>query len=1072
MSLGPSDNEPAHQSSSTDLTEILTGYVALVSREGLIEFAGQCEGGLTPERLVGHNIFDRVPSEARRILADKLGIVFETSVIEHIRLPAPAHCSNDGGIDIRLVPLVESGKPLQTVAVAFRRTLVKTQDGNRLADSDKPLSSVTLDELPCERSLMERQQMAMKLQQSEERFRQIAEASPQGTVIIQHDRVVYANPTASAMLDCAGEEIAGSLMASVTERFVDSDSSELERAKQEELRRGMVLRSSYEIKIRTALGRTRWIEIAAVPVIYEGDQAIQAALTDVTARKDAETALRDSEERYRTLVENAQNAIFTVERDGTLAFMNSVAARMLGGEANDFVGKNVNDLFPPDKAARHLTAVQRVIDSGRGETIENLTELQGQPRWHVTSINPLNRHDGRSRSAFIISTDVTETKRVSEHLKETESRFRNLIESIPAITYTAALDSASTTTYVSPQVESLLGIAPDDYIANPGIWEERLHPDDRDRVLAEVQRCHCTGEPFLSEYRMIHRNGSIVWFRDHAVILRDESGRPICLQGVQYDITESKAAEEKLRESDSRFKELTDLLPQTVFEFDADGKFTFVNRSGLELFGYTTGALEKGVSVLETLHPDDHERAWQNMISIGTGAKSKGNEYTAIHSDGTQFPVLVYTTRICRIGKVVGYRGILIDITERKRNEDAVRLSEVRFRALYKGSPLPTYTWQWNGVDFVLIDGNDAGSRITEGHFLNYLGHTANEIFEHQPDHIADIQLCYENRAIINREMKFVPPLSTGKALDLSVRCTYVPPDLVLVVTEDITQRKRDEEALKMSEERFRALYEGSPLPMVLFQWKNDDLELVSCNKAWNPSTMGTLPNLIGSPARTVLVGDPEFLESLYECFHKQTSTTLELCHRIWNTNRMMHLTVFAAYVPPDLLLIQAQDISERKAMEETLRSTNELLARERHALLDKNIALKEILGQSKDEANQVRLSMQSNIDKLILPILAKLREKSRESDRVNLDLLESQISDISSPFLRDIESRFVQLTPRETEICNMIKNGLQSKEIGPALGISVRTVEKFRQKIRDKLRVDGRNTNLTTFLRSIAQKR
>jgi DNA-binding NarL/FixJ family response regulator len=166
------------------------------------------------------------------------------------------------------------------------------------------------------------------------------------------------------------------------------------------------------------------------------------------------------------------------------------------------------------------------------------------------------------------------------------------------------------------------------------------------------------------------------------------------------------------------------------------------------------------------------------------------------------------------------------------------------------------------------------------------------------------------------------------------------------------------------------------------------------------------------------------------------------------------------------------RDITDMKQMDEALRSTNELLAQERHALLDKNIALKEILTQIKDDANQVKQNVQANIDKLIMPIVVKLKEKSRESDRIDLDLIESLMSDVASPFLRDLESRFVQLTPRETEICNMIRNGLQSKEIGLALGISVRTVEKFRQKIRDKLRIDGRDTNLTTFLRSIIQKR
>jgi len=1189
--LGLSDNESANQSTSADLTDTLAGYVALVNREGLIEFAGQCEGSLTPDTLVGHKIFDRVPSEARQILIDKLGIAFETGGIEFIRVPA-AECGNGGAIEIKLVPLHESGKPLRTVAVAFRRTMARTADGRLPAGSDGRSSRLSMEELPCERSLKERQLIEAMLRQSEERFRPVAEASPQGILIMQDRRIVFANQKAAQLLGAPVEVLVGAQLEDVICRHVDPDFRELLSEKHREW-----IGSTYEIKIPNATKGTRWVEITSIPVTFNGRDAEQVALTDITARKDAEEALRDSEERYRTLVENAQNAIFSMEYDGTLVFMNSVAGGMLGGEPRDFVGRNVHDLFPPDKAVRHLAAVQRVIDSGKGETIENLTELQGQARWHITSIHPVDGHKGRAKSAFMISTDITESKlaaqklarerdfthlilqtanslifcldkdarillfnkecervtgysseevlgkrwpdifmpgryrhdgledfgawvyqhpadrreepiltksgeeriilwsnssfvhpdtgeitaiaigyditeakQVGQQLKETEFRFRNLIESIPALTYTAALDGTSTTTYISPQAGSLLGFTPGDYAANPDIWENQLHPDDRDRVLAEVQHCHRTGEPFLSEYRMIHRNGSIVWFRDHAIILRDESGRPLCLQGVQYDITESKAAEEKLRESEGRFKELADFLPQTVFEFGIDGKFTFVNRGGLELFGYTAEALEKGVDLLEALHPDDHERAWRNMISLGKGEQSKGNEYTAIRSDGTQFPALAYTTRICRNGEVVGYRGILIDITERKRNEVAVRLSEERFRALYRGSPLPTYTWQWNGADFVLIDYNEAACKITDDEIRSYLGFTANKLFENRSDCIQDIRMCYENGATINREMKYAY-LSTGKTLELAVRYTFVPPDLVLVVTEDITQRKRDEEALRMSEERFRAIYNGSPLPMVLFQWKDGDLELVDYNKATDVAFFPRMPKLVGSTAKHLLAQEPEFLESLYECFHKQTAVALDYCHQMWNSDVRLYVSVFAAFIPPDLLLIQAQDISERKQMEEELHSTNELLAQERHALLDKNIALKEVLGQIKDEVNQVKQNMQSNIDKLILPILAKLKEKSRESDRIDLDLLESLMSDVSSPFLRDIESRFVQLTPRETEICNMIRNGLQSKEIGLALGISVRTVEKFRQKIRDKLCVGSRDTNLTTFLRSITQK-
>ncbi|MCX6833147.1 MAG: PAS domain-containing protein, partial [candidate division Zixibacteria bacterium] len=379
--MGLSDNESANQSNSTDLTDTFAAYVALVNREGFIEFAGQCEGGLTPDKLVGHKVFDRVPLEARQILIDKLGSVFETNVIEFIHLPAPAHCSNGGGIEIRLVPLVESGKPLQTVAVAFRRTLTKTQGGNRLADPDKPLSRVTLDDLPCERSLKERQLTEAALRQSEERFRQIAEASLQGILILQDRKIVFANQKAAQIIGASVAMLVGAQTEDIICQYVDPEFRELVSEKHREW-----IGSTYEIKISNATKKTRWVEITAMPVTFSGRDAGQVALTDITARKEAEEALRDSEERYRTLVENAQNAIFSMEHDGTIVFMNSVAGGMLGGESNDFVGKNVKDLFPPDKAARHLNTVQRVIESGKGETIENLTELQGQPRWHITSI--------------------------------------------------------------------------------------------------------------------------------------------------------------------------------------------------------------------------------------------------------------------------------------------------------------------------------------------------------------------------------------------------------------------------------------------------------------------------------------------------------------------------------------------------------------------------------------------------------------------------------------------------------------------------------------------------------------
>jgi PAS domain S-box-containing protein len=143
---------------------------------------------------------------------------------------------------------------------------------------------------------------------------------------------------------------------------------------------------------------------------------------------------------------------------------------------------------------------------------------------------------------------IAERLQAEEELRKSEIKYRTLMEHIPAVTYLAALDPASTTAYVSPQVEPLLGFSPADYQADPDIWKKQLHPDDRERVLAEVTESHATGEPFSSEYRMLASDGRVVWFRDEAWIAKDADGKPLFLQGVMFDITERRQAEEALRE--------------------------------------------------------------------------------------------------------------------------------------------------------------------------------------------------------------------------------------------------------------------------------------------------------------------------------------------------------------------------------------------------------------------------------------------------------------------------------------------------------------------------------------------
>jgi len=148
------------------------------------------------------------------------------------------------------------------------------------------------------------------------------------------------------------------------------------------------------------------------------------------------------------------------------------------------------------------------------------------------------------------------------------------------------------------------------------------------------------------------------------------------------DVTERKRAEEVLRESEERFREMASLLPQVVGETDLRGNFTFVNQNAFQMFGYTQKDFEEGINILQVLIPEDHERAKEGIQKVLKGERPGRNEYTAIRKDDSAFPVLVYSRPTIRQNKPAGMISIVVDITERKRVEEALRESEERYRTL------------------------------------------------------------------------------------------------------------------------------------------------------------------------------------------------------------------------------------------------------------------------------------------------------------------------------------------------------------------------------------------------------
>jgi len=287
----------------------------------------------------------------------------------------------------------------------------------------------------------------------------------------------------------------------------------------------------------------------------------------------------------------------------------------------------------------------------------------------------------RLSQGFIL--DVTERKNAELAMLDAERRYRPLIESIPAVTYIDTLEEPWATVYVSPQVTETFGYAPGDWMRR-GLWMERVHPDDRTAARRAVEEHARRGVPFDLEYRLQHRDGRWLWLRDQAFVVRDDDGTPLFSQGVMYDITDAKTAEERLREAEERYRAIVEHVPAAINLDRPDGNMqtVYISPQVRDILGIEPERWLDHPSVwLEVMHPEDRaaiERSY--MRSVEAGEPWRG-EYRVRTPDGRTVWIHDETTFLHGPdGKPVFLQGVLFDITERKLAERALRERAARAR--------------------------------------------------------------------------------------------------------------------------------------------------------------------------------------------------------------------------------------------------------------------------------------------------------------------------------------------------------------------------------------------------------
>ena len=401
--------------------------------------------------------------------------------------------------------------------------------------------------------------------------------------------------------------------------------------------------------------------------------------------------------------------------------------------------------------------------------------------------------------------DTTLRRRAEEALQAQERRLNFLLGATPAIIYTYRASGDFGTTFLSGNIVAIMGYRPEDFMAEPGFWQARLHPEDAARIPAHMKTLFAHGEHSY-EYRFLHKDGAYRWMLDTSRLLRDDLGRPLEIVGYWLDITERKRAEAALLERGERIDLLLDSTAEGIYGIDLNGNCTFCNKACLRLLGYERPGDLVGRNMHSLIHskrPDGAAYPANECLISRAQERSEGihsEDEVFWRADGTAFPVEYWAYPQLSGGAVVGSVASFVDVSERKRAETELKESEKKYRALFEASrdalmSLAPPSWAF-------ISGNPAAvAMFRAGDEAGFIKHAPWEMSpEFQPDGRPSAQLAREMIEAAMRlgssRFEWTHRRLNGEEFPAEVLLSRVEttgPAFLQASVQDLTERKRAE---------------------------------------------------------------------------------------------------------------------------------------------------------------------------------------------------------------------------------------------------------------------------------------
>lgn len=400
-----------------------------------------------------------------------------------------------------------------------------------------------------------------------------------------------------------------------------------------------------------------------------------------------------------------------------------------------------------------------------------------------------------SCTIFFLGWQMRKDRLSRTMLRESEEKYRRLVEISPDAILVG--DESCRIVYANPAALKMLQAkSPEALIGRS--YLDFVHPEDRE---ISTLRLSAIQEEDLwppRRHRLIGLDGKMVYVESTGVVFSHKGSK--MLQGIFRDITERRETEEALRESERKFREMAELLPEVIFQIDLEGNISFVNQRAFTLFGYTPEDLDRGINAFEVLVPEERQRAADNIRRVLEGEEVGAIQYQCQKKDGNVFPGLIFSSPVIRKEKIVGLLGCVIDITNLRKAEEALRQSEEKYRQIMEHAPAGIYEVDFIRQKFVAV--NDV--------MCAYTGYSREEFLSMNPFDI----LTEESKKRFAERLKIffagerVPEMAEymirdkkGKEIWVLISARYLydqgKPRGATVVVHEITEKKMMEEEIQ-----------------------------------------------------------------------------------------------------------------------------------------------------------------------------------------------------------------------------------------------------------------------------------